>query len=74
MFVPGQSAHAGRVTSHGAKTAGLFGIVDLYEAFVGADSEMRAPLDPGDRGDEVVVWKFAELVDAAGGRIPHVDA
>ena len=74
VFVPGEGADAGGVASHGAEAAGFFSVVDLDEAFVGADGEVGASLDPGDGGDEVVVGEFAELVHAAGGGIPHVHA
>lgn len=74
VFVPGQGADAGGVAGHGAKAAGSLGVIDLHEAFVCADGEVGAPLDPGDRGDCVVVLEFAELVHAASGGVPHVDA
>ena len=67
VFVPGEGTDAGSVTGHGAETAGLFRIVDLHEAFVGANGEVGAALDPGDRGDEVIVREFTELVNAAAG-------
>ena len=41
---------------------------------MGADGDVRAALDPGDRCDEVVIGEFAQLGYFAGGAVPHVDA
>lgn len=73
MVVPGEGADAGGVAGHGAETAGFLRIVDLHEAFVGADGDVAAALDPGYGGDEVVVLEFAEFGHFAAGGVPHVD-
>lgn len=62
------------MAGHGAEAARFLCVIYLHEAFVGANREVGAALDPGDRGDLVVVRQFAELVHTASSGIPHVHA
>ena len=73
VVVPGEGADPGGVARHGAEAALFVGVPDLDEAFVGADCDVRAALDPGDGCDDVVL-EVAELVHFAGMGVPHVDA
>ncbi len=52
------------MAGHCAETPLFVGIPDLDEAFIGADCDVGTSLDPGDRGDDVVL-QVAELVHFA---------
>ena len=62
------------MAGHGTEAAGLFSVIDLHKAFMSANGEMGAALDPGNGGDLVIVRQFAELVHAASSGIPHIHA
>ena len=61
VVVPGKGANPSGVACHGAETAGFLCVIYLHEAFVRADCDMRASLDPRNGGDKVIVVEFAEL-------------
>ena len=48
VVVPGEGANPSGVPCHGAETAGFLCVIYLHEAFVRADCDMRASLDPRD--------------------------
>ena len=73
VIVPGECANASGVASHCSEAARLFSIVDLHEAFICADGNVGAALDPGNRCHQVVIRQFAEFGDFARGGVPHVD-
>lgn len=73
MIIPSEGAYAGSVASHGPQASASLGVPDLDQAFVSANGNVRATLDPRNRGDDVIL-KLAELCDTARGRIPHINA
>lgn len=73
MIIPGERAYTGSVTSHGPQASASFCVPDLDEAFISANGNMGATLDPRNRGDNVIL-ELAEFCDTARCRIPHEDA
>ena len=58
VIIPGQGAHAGSVTRHGAETPLLFCVPDLDKAFISTDGNMSTALDPR-HGCNNVILKVA---------------
>ena len=59
MVIPRQRAHSSCMSCHSSQATALFRVVDLYEAFVCTDSQVRTTLNPRHRGDEVIVGELA---------------